>query len=260
MREWDINTASINFWDRNSKWYELWLEHNQYHKRIIEILNSFVQPGWKVLDIGAGSGVLSLPLAERGCILTAIEPSSAMRMLLEKEISRKKIKSINIDPRSWESIPLNEINKYDLIVASNSLHLTIYGFINALRKIFLSRPENIFIVSEKQFINCSINNNLEGYSLFLSDKYSVESSYAYHCYEEAIEHWSFKNQRIPCEKEKVLILSNLVFENGHIWKKGSAEVCIYHWRKTNTFNNFINDNSKGVKDEFKLGSNYCAVY
>ena len=52
-------TASVTFWDGYAPWYKLWMEHNRYHNRIIEALTTMVEPGWKVLDIGAGNGVLS---------------------------------------------------------------------------------------------------------------------------------------------------------------------------------------------------------
>ena len=69
-------TASVKFWDGYAPWLKLWIEHNRYHDRIIELLTSMVEPGWKVLDIGAGNGVLSLPLSAIGCAVTAIEPST----------------------------------------------------------------------------------------------------------------------------------------------------------------------------------------
>ncbi len=258
MSEKKSRAASIEFWNENAKWYELWVKHNQYHRKIIELLNSFVKPGWKVLDIGAGSGVLSLPLAENGCFITAVEPSAAMRTLLEKEISIREIKSIKINSRRWENIPLKEKKKYDLIIASNSLHLTFYGFITALKKVFLSEPRNVFVVTEKQFIDYIPYDNFEGYSLFLSDKYSVESSYVYHCLDEAFEHWSFKNQRLPDEKEKDFILSRLIYEKGHIWKKSTAEVCIYRWGKINAIDSFIHENLREVNNEFRFDS-FCSV-
>ena len=30
-------TASVTFWDGYAPWYKLWMEHNHYHNRIIEI-------------------------------------------------------------------------------------------------------------------------------------------------------------------------------------------------------------------------------
>jgi hypothetical protein len=53
--------VTVEYWDGNAKWYKLWIEHNEYHGRILEILMTFVQPGWKVLDIGAGKEDISAP-------------------------------------------------------------------------------------------------------------------------------------------------------------------------------------------------------
>ena len=45
-------------------------------------LTTMVSPGWRVLDMGAGSGILSLPRCTIGCEVTAMEPSIGMRSLL----------------------------------------------------------------------------------------------------------------------------------------------------------------------------------
>lgn len=39
--------ATIQFWDGYAKWYKLWIEHNNYHDRIIEVLTTMVEPGVK---------------------------------------------------------------------------------------------------------------------------------------------------------------------------------------------------------------------
>ena len=81
--------ATVGFWDGYARWYKLWVEHNSYHAPIIDFLRQTVEPGWRVLDIGAGSGVLSLPLSAMGCEVTAIEPSIQMRRLLFEEMFRR---------------------------------------------------------------------------------------------------------------------------------------------------------------------------
>ena len=52
---------------------------------------TMVSHGWRVLDIGAGSGILSLPLCAIGCDGTAMEPSIGMRSLLYKEALNRGI-------------------------------------------------------------------------------------------------------------------------------------------------------------------------
>ena len=68
--------------DGYAPWYKLWMEHKNYHDRIIHALTTMVSPGWRVLDMGAGSGILSLPRCTIGCEVTAMEPSIGMRSLL----------------------------------------------------------------------------------------------------------------------------------------------------------------------------------
>jgi 2-polyprenyl-3-methyl-5-hydroxy-6-metoxy-1,4-benzoquinol methylase len=46
------------------------MEHNNYHERIVEVLSSMVKPDWRILDIGAGNGMLSLPLCAMGFLST----------------------------------------------------------------------------------------------------------------------------------------------------------------------------------------------
>ncbi len=227
---------SAEYWDRNAKWYQLWLEHNAYHRRALEVLGAFVRPGWAVLDIGAGSGVLSLPLAAMGCTVTALEPSACMRALLEKEGTRRRVSSLLIDTRTWEDVPLSELGIFDLIVASNSLHLTESGFASALDKVFRARPHHVFIVSEKQFLDCFPDDRYGAYTRRFEEQWSTDSSYAYHCLEDAIEHWSFRHERIPEPYEEHGIVATLSYEDGHFWSKGIAHLCMYWWSRCEGMN------------------------
>jgi len=223
--------ATVQYWDGNAKWHKLWVEHNNYHDEIIRTLTSFVKPGWRVLDIGAGNGILSLPLSAVGCKVTALEPSCGMRELLWQEATARGIASLQMEARRWEDMPLNELMDYDLIVASNSLHLTETGFMSALKKIFLAGPRHAFIISEKQFPDSSAEDVCCGYTRFFEEQYGTESSYAYHCIDDAFEHWSFKHERQPDHSERLSIMSGLIYENGHLWRKGNAIVGMCWWTR-----------------------------
>lgn len=225
------HVASVDFWDRNAKWYELWVEHNRYHEMIMDVLTALVKPGWSVLDVGAGSGILSLHCAELGCSVTALEPSPAMRQLLARRMAKRGIASIGICPSRWEDVPLSEVFGHDLIIASNSLHLTTWGFSSALEKVFHANPDHALIVIEKPFLSVSPRRFAYDYVPFFHMQYAVESSFVYHSLDEAFEHWTFRQGRQPDCAERLAILSSLSRDRRHFWMRGSADVCLFWWTR-----------------------------
>lgn len=82
-----------------------------------------LSPEMKVLDIGSGPGILSLPLAKRVREVTVVEPSEAMRILLKKHMEEENITNIRILPYLWEEVPEEELETYDLVIASYSLNM-----------------------------------------------------------------------------------------------------------------------------------------
>jgi len=222
--------ASVQFWDGYAEWYKLWMEHNSYHNRIIDVLTTMVEPGWKVLDIGAGNGVLSLPLCAIECDVTAIEPSSGMKSLLYENAFSRGIDWINVDSRRWEDIPSFELNDYDLIMACNSLHLTEMGFKQSLEKIFHAKPRNVFVITELGDQEIKVKWQYGDYKMLFSKCYETESSFAYHSLDDVFEHWSFKKGRMLSSDEDIEIKAKLIFEDGHFWMKDTAYVGMYWWR------------------------------
>lgn len=227
--EQNLWMRSVSFWDRYAPWYDLWIRHNSFHKPIIELLYKLVEPNWTVLDIGAGNGVLSIPLHQIGCQVTALEPSMGMRDLMYSELIKRGIQDFNIDSRRWEDIPSLYYLNYNLVIASNSLHLMDIPFETALNKVFATRPKNFLLVTELEKVRDQIFYDPKRYELKLCRAYYADTSFAYHNLKEVYEHYQLRCCRMLTESEKKDIVKSLVMENRHFWKKEEALVGIYYW-------------------------------
>jgi len=126
---------SIDFWSDEENVRRLYI--NDRKGRITLVLEQLggmkVYPGAKVLDIGAGPGTLSVPLARRGCIVTAVEPSSVMVAALRDYQASEQVADIRIIEKKWEDVTVEELGgPFDIVIASYSLSVVDIG--EAVRK------------------------------------------------------------------------------------------------------------------------------
>ncbi len=222
-----INT--ISYWNEYAKWYKLWREHNSYHEPIINTLLSLVKTNHKIIDIGAGDGVLCFPLLKKGFDITVLEPSKSMRDLIYIEANKCGIMP-NIISNKFEDLSLAELDNFNFLIACNSLHLTEYGLEKALDKLFQAQVENIFLVTE-QFLDINkFSAKYKNYQLILHKSYCCESSFAYHSYYEMLEHWRFKFGGKISEGELNLLFRFVDYRENHIWLRDFVRVQIFLWR------------------------------
>ncbi len=178
-----LKQGDITFWDRFAPWYEKWLTRGEYHKVILHELRGIIEEEWSVLDIGAGPGVLSIPMASFGCNVTALDPSSGMITIFRHKLDVLSIANIDIQKSKWEDRSHHDSQIYDLIVACNSLHLVHGGFITAMAKVFEFRPINVCLITEinnDYFIDFKEIDSLQNEYNFLYIKtYSVDSSFCF---------------------------------------------------------------------------------
>lgn len=80
-----------------------------------------VQPGESVVDIGAGTGQLSFPLAELGARVLAIDISPAMVERLEVEAVSRDVEGLEVRAQPIESVVLPALS-VDVVVSSYALH------------------------------------------------------------------------------------------------------------------------------------------
>lgn len=80
-----------------------------------------VQPGEAVLDLGCGTGRISLPLASCGADVLAVDVSPAMADKLRAEAKRRRLSSLVAATAPIEKLVLQG-DSFDLIVSSYALH------------------------------------------------------------------------------------------------------------------------------------------
>ncbi len=201
-----LKPGDTTFWDRFAPWYEKWLTRGKYHKIILRELRGVIEKEWSVLDIGAGTGVLSIPMASFGCNVTALEPSSGMIDIFRHKLDVLSTSNIEIQKSKWEELNHKNSQIYELIVACNSLHLTHGGFIAAMTKVFEFRPLNVCLITEinnDYFIDFKEIDSLQNEYNFLYIKtYSVDSSFCFKDMNEVNEFQDIADSKIEIQMKQ----------------------------------------------------------
>jgi len=220
---------TVQYWNAQARWQKTWLEHGHYHQDIIPLITARTTPGWRVLDIGAGSGVLALPLWQKGCEVTALEPSQGMRALLREAAGHQLLPGLRIEASSWEELPLAQARDFHLILACNSLHLTSLEINLALAKAFQAQPQHVCLVTELDFLSADLPRHYHNFRLTWSRYLETDSSFAYHHLDELWEHHHHQEGRILSSAEKDTLKTRLVHQDGHYWLKNRSLVGLFWW-------------------------------
>jgi SAM-dependent methyltransferase len=99
----------------------------------------------RVLDIGAGPGTLSIPLAPRVKEITAIEPGEGMVTILNERMKKEGITNITTIQKRWEDIDTSSdlSGKYDVVIAS--LSLTMEDIRLSLQKMDVASRDSVYL-------------------------------------------------------------------------------------------------------------------
>jgi SAM-dependent methyltransferase len=81
-------------------------------------LRRFITKDSSVLDIGAGRGRLTIPLAKEVRKLTAIEPARIYMNIMKDKAAKDGVNNIEFSEDTWADFPLQE--KYDLVYSTYS--------------------------------------------------------------------------------------------------------------------------------------------
>lgn len=210
------------FWDSFAPWYERWLNRCLYHRPLLMDISRMAEAGWSILDIGAATGVLSLPLSGAGSVVTAIEPSEGMREIFSRKSGTSRAGNIQIIPSTWEDYLADR--EFDLAIACNSLHLTSGGIEDGMKKVFSAGATHICLITEinqNYIIDFKQMHARQDSHHFLSIKnYRVDSSYYFETMEEVLELEGILKQDI-----------STVMLGGHPVWRDSSDIAVVWWEK-----------------------------
>lgn len=105
-----------DFWNRLGKWSRT-LTNNGYPGPLLERVEKCLRPGDRVLDIGAGGGAFSVPLAHRASHVTAIEPSPVQASRLSSWAQDASLHNLTVIEQRWEDVDIAAIGVHELVIA-----------------------------------------------------------------------------------------------------------------------------------------------
>ena len=93
-----------------------------------------VQPGETVLDVGAGTGRLAVPVARTAAHVTALDPSPGMLSILRERMAAEGLTNYSTITMRWEDTVIGkDIEPHDVVVAAFSIGF--YDLAAALEKL-----------------------------------------------------------------------------------------------------------------------------
>jgi len=126
-------------------WAELWRELTERTCRpeaakrkereppdtLVDFVIAKLQPGYTVLDIGAGTGNFAIPFARVARTVTAVEPSAGMASLLRKNAAARGLTNIHLVDARWEDA---DVEAHDAAFCSHAMYssLDLVGFVRKM--------------------------------------------------------------------------------------------------------------------------------
>lgn len=86
---------------------------------VLQFVLDRLEPTLTVLDVGAGVGRWTIPLAERARAVTAVEPVEGMRRALQDRLSSRQMTNVTIVGRPWLEA---DVPRHDVSVAAYSMY------------------------------------------------------------------------------------------------------------------------------------------
>jgi len=121
-----------DFWRKFSD-YDALMAQSGYPGRVARQLCDLIPPGSTVLDIGAGTGAFTLPLARTAASVVALDPSSYHLGILRQKAEASGIANLRYVEAVWGEETASVVGPVDYAVAAYSMiDPDLHGFLAAM--------------------------------------------------------------------------------------------------------------------------------
>jgi len=99
-----------------------WNNRDSYVSQVFRKIEQKIEPDFTVVDIGCGPGTFAVPLAQKVKKVAAVDISSSMLNLAQKNAIQKNIYNIDYIHKDWEKLIVGkDIDRHDVVIASRCL-------------------------------------------------------------------------------------------------------------------------------------------
>lgn len=123
MRKPQID-PTLALFKKSANLFSRLIQSNNYEfgRKAVEILSGIINAGFEVLEIGAGPGSLTIPLAKKVKKIDSVELSQKAIAQLKINLQEENLNNVEIINQDWSEMkdPVRS-HKYDLVVCSHFL-------------------------------------------------------------------------------------------------------------------------------------------
>ncbi len=135
-----------DYWERHARNYDVsmrWLLGRPL-PRMLELVSEAVRGKGKVLEVGAGTGIVTSAIARTSERVVATDYASAMIEAVETRIQDAELENVICEQADIYSLPY-KANEFDAVVAANVLHLVpdLPKALEALKKV--TKPGGLLV-------------------------------------------------------------------------------------------------------------------
>jgi ubiquinone/menaquinone biosynthesis C-methylase UbiE len=248
-----IKSCNPSYWDKCAIDFNENTAH--MHELTKEQVNRLpLMPEHTVLEIGAGTGRITIPVAQNVKQVTAVEPSARMLAFLRANAQKAHVNNISYINKPWEELNVGDVSPHDFVVASFSFFMV--DLAKELMKMHILANERVYLfLSASNWMDKEIQKIIYDNT---SPLVLADHIYIYNILNELgitanVEIWNYdSNQRyrdlddavsrfmdlysIPPKKEeqvreylrKILVADN----EGWLWLRHKKKVAMIWWAKT----------------------------